>query len=326
MHPPCLTILLGTYNGGDYLPALLASLRDQDYPHWRLLIRDDGSDDGTPALLDRWSGDRRIEWLRDDLGRRGAVGNFARLLAAAAAGPGDYFLFADQDDAWCDDKLSRLLEVARVLERRHPDAPLLVHSDLEVVDQNLRPLAPSFMAFQGIRHVDREPLRVLLAQNFVTGCSCLFNRRLLELATPVPPEAQMHDWWLALLAAAVGRIGFVDRPLVRYRQHAGNQVGAKRLVRELNPLRGGWRGRLAAKRRHFNGTFTQARALSGRLRERGLLTPSLARRIDGYAGLMTQRRLSRLSAAAALRIRRLGWARQGLFLASLLLAPGREAP
>jgi hypothetical protein len=66
----------------------------------------------------------------------------------------------------------------------------------------------------------------LLVENCITGCASLINRRLAELARPIPPEAIMHDWWLALVASAFGTIGVVDVPTVRYRQHANNAIGA----------------------------------------------------------------------------------------------------
>ena len=72
--------------------------------------------------------------------------------------------------------------------------PILVHSDLTVVNQQLLLRNPSFLAYQGIKHESNFPIKVLLAQNFVTGCATAFNRALLELATPIPKEAVMHDW------------------------------------------------------------------------------------------------------------------------------------
>jgi hypothetical protein len=103
--------------------------------------------------------------------------------------------------------------------------PILVHSDLAVCDANIKLIAPSFWKFQRLNPQVAAFSR-LLVQNNVTGCTVLINRALADLAFPVPREAVMHDWWLALVASAAGKIGFVPKPLVRYRQHGANQIGA----------------------------------------------------------------------------------------------------
>jgi hypothetical protein len=113
------------------------------------------------------------------------------------------------------------------------DHPLLVHTDLAVVDRRLQPISPSFWRYQNIHPAGRETLNRLLAQNVVTGCSMMLNRALRERALPIPAEACMHDWWLALVAAAFGRITHLPEPTVLYRQHGGNDTGAKRWGRDF---------------------------------------------------------------------------------------------
>ena len=71
---------------------------------------------------------------------------------------------------------------------------------------------------------------MLLRHNLVTGCTLTCNRALLDLAMPFPDRLVMHDWWLALVAAACGEIRFLEEPTVRYRQHGRNQVGASSLL------------------------------------------------------------------------------------------------
>jgi hypothetical protein len=105
--------------------------------------------------------------------------------------------------------------------------PILVHLDLDVISEQLERIHPSFMGYQGLTHESRDPLRVLLTQNFVTGCATAINRPLLELATPLPVDVIMHDWWLALCAAACGRIEYLPHALFQYRQHDANQIEAE---------------------------------------------------------------------------------------------------
>jgi glycosyltransferase involved in cell wall biosynthesis len=225
---PPIDVLLATHNGADFLDAQVHSLLEQSQQGFRLLVRDDASTDGTAALLEEWSArcPGKIE-LIDGGGRRlGACGNFAALLARSAA---DYVMFCDQDDVWHPEKIARTLGRMTAAERETgADRPLLVHSDLAVVDKSLRPLGNSCWRYQHLDVRRGATLNRLLMQNVVTGCATMANRALVRKAVPIPPEAVLHDWWLALVAAAFGRIECLDEPTVRYRQHACNQVGAVR--------------------------------------------------------------------------------------------------
>ncbi|NLF31863.1 MAG: glycosyltransferase family 2 protein [Planctomycetes bacterium] len=228
MTAPAVDILLATYNGARWLEPLLASLDAQTHPHWRLIARDDGSTDDTPARLDAFAAGRgeRVRILRDDRGSLGARGNFAALLDASQA---PYAMFCDQDDVWLPDKIAVTLDRMRILEAaRGADTPLLVHTDLAVVDADLAPVAGSYWAYQRFAPARRMCFSRLLVQNVVTGCATMINAALRERAAPIPVEAVMHDWWLALAAAAFGTIEAIERPTLLYRQHGSNDTGAKR--------------------------------------------------------------------------------------------------
>ena len=64
-------------------------------------------------------------------------------------------------------------------------------------------------------------------QNIVTGCTVMGNRALFNHLEKIPKNAVMHDMWIALIASAFGKIGFVDKSTMLYRQHGNNSVGAK---------------------------------------------------------------------------------------------------
>lgn len=221
-------ILLATYNGGRYINQLLASIRSQSHTDFRLYVRDDGSTDDTVDIVTRASRqDDRIRIVDDGRGNQRVVQNFARLMEHALADGCLATFFSDQDDVWHSDKVETGVRELKRMEAQHgTTAPILVHSDLEVVDSELKPLHPSFIQFSGITNNLEQPLQTLLVQNFVTGCTMLANRPLLEAALPIPKEAVMHDWWLALCAASLGEISFLDQPTIKYRQHEDNQVGA----------------------------------------------------------------------------------------------------
>lgn len=216
-------IVLATFNGAAYVDALLASVAAQSVAPALVRVCDDGSSDCTRAVVERWQNTLPLRWLDAPPGA-GACGNFARLLAACE---GDYVMLADQDDVWDAEKIACAMRVMVMLESRWgTDVPLLVHGDLRLIDSAGQALAPSFMRHQHLDPLATEFERLLL-QNVVTGCTVLVNRALLREALPVPPDAAMHDWWLALVASAFGRIGFVEQATISYRQHGANQIGAR---------------------------------------------------------------------------------------------------
>lgn len=238
-------ILLATFNGAAYLPKMLESIRRQTCGDWRLFVRDDCSTDDTLDIVRQAAvADGRISLSADDRGRLGAVGNFGRLLELAQAQGPTTVSCADQDDVWLPHKLEcELRELRRLTAAHGAGTPLLVHSDLRVVDAELRPLRRSLHQAVHVDPLARDPLAALCVTNFVTGCTAMFNRALLNVVAPLPAAARMHDWWIALCAAALGRIGYLAEPTVLYRQHGDNVVGAASLWDRFNPMAAGFRSR-----------------------------------------------------------------------------------
>lgn len=217
------SILLATYNGENYLSQQLASLAAQEGADFTVLYQDDGSSDGTLVLLEAWSRkDPRFLPAAEQGKHLGAAGNFFSLLKQTDA---DFVLLCDQDDIWLPHKVTTLLQAAQhVLDHARP---LLVHSDAIVMDALGKELAPSFFRLQGWNPAATH-LNQLLVQNNATGCMMLLNRPLVDLVVSYgdPAKMFMHDWFIALTAAAFGQIIFVDEPLTMYRQHGDNAIGA----------------------------------------------------------------------------------------------------
>ncbi len=230
MHNPRsnVAILMATYNGESYVAAQIRSILDQTWPYWKLTIRDDGSQDGTPAIVSRFAEDfpDRISVLPSNGTPLGADGNFSCLMRHVES---DYFMFCDQDDVWLPGKVEKSLECMRALEEIHGTrCPLLIHTDLRVVDADLRELAPSVWRYGYHNPAFSRQLNRLLVQNMVFGCSILINSRLKELAAPVPESVVQYDWWLALAAVCLGHTGYLPESTILYRQHGRNSVGAAR--------------------------------------------------------------------------------------------------
>ncbi len=225
-----LSVALCTYHGEKYIGAQLNSLALQSLLPDELVAADDSRDLETRKLLEGFAEQASfpVRILPAASAPRGIVRNFS---LAVEQCEGDYIALCDQDDIWMSHKLAVSMECMKGMERRlGKETPILIHSDLMTVDGEGHPLSSSMMKSQGIANEEdmAEALKVLLVQNYVTGCTVLMNQSLKQLACPFPDKIVMHDWWLALLAASCGYIGYVAEPTIGYRQHGDNNVGAKR--------------------------------------------------------------------------------------------------
>jgi glycosyltransferase involved in cell wall biosynthesis len=220
-----IEILMATYNGEPFIHEQLDSIIAQSYSDWTLLIHDDGSQDATVDIVKKYAKkDSRIRLLEDGVATGGASANFGHLMAHSSA---EYISFCDQDDVWMKDKLQACMQKMIELEAKHGmAAPLLVHTDLKPTDIDLKPMSHSFWAYE---HIDprKNSLNRLLMQNVVTGNTMLINKTLVSKALPIPKDAIMHDWWIALVASAFGAIYPISKQMTLYRQHGKNDVGAK---------------------------------------------------------------------------------------------------
>ncbi len=218
-----IDILLASYNGEGFISEQIESVLKQSFPDWRLIIQDDCSSDNTAEIAQKYADQYpdKITLYRRETPSGSARNNFFSMLPLAES---EYIMFADQDDYWLEDKIKETYEKMRLLESESPDVPLLVHTDLTVADEKLNVISRSMFSYQGL---DKRAAAFnrLLAQNNITGCTMMVNRRLLDLVK-YHNKALMHDWWFGLIASSMGKIGFVDKPLILYRQHGGNELGA----------------------------------------------------------------------------------------------------
>lgn len=272
-----ISVALCTYNGESFLREQLKSVTAQTVRPCEIVVCDDHSSDSTCTIVDNFKKKSHCPvsiYQSED--RLGVVGNYSKALGLCR---GDYVALCDQDDIWLPDKLSFLLDAMRKAEQKYgKNIPVLVHSDLKVIDEKGSLLAHSFLKMQKLKHLDVHPLWGLLVQNFVTGCTVLVNRPLLAAALPIPQAAVMHDWWLALVAAALGIIVFVPEPTVLYRQHSKNVVGARRFYSGKNL------GRVLRLKEIDNDiakALAQAFALNERLNALGQKNEDLARLLQG---------------------------------------------
>ena len=194
-----ILILLAAYKGGRFIRPMVDSILAQDVGGWRLILSDDGED--TAPILQEYADKYPDKITHYRSGRRfgSAQKHFMHLLEQFG-GQADYIMFSDQDDVWHPDKVRLTLRLMEQAET-DPALPVLVHTDLRVVDGQLHEMDPSFQHYSGLDG-HRLALEQLLVQNVVTGCTMMINRSLARLACRPVGEGDMlmHDWWLALIA------------------------------------------------------------------------------------------------------------------------------
>ena len=219
-------ILLATYEGERFIKEQLDSLFNQTHKNFHIYVRDDLSKDKTVSIVEDFieKYPQKITLLKSSA-RLGVKANFSSLMNVSNA---PYVMFCDQDDVWLPNKIEKTLDRMIELEVVHKQKPLLVHTDLAVVDENLKIKNRSFWNYIHVKPSNGHSFNRLLSQNVVTGCTVMVNRLLVEIARPIPNECFMHDWWLALVASAFGRVAIINESLMLYRQHGKNTLGAKK--------------------------------------------------------------------------------------------------
>ena len=241
---PKIAILLSTYNGAKYIAEQLDSLLAQSYSNFVIVTRDDGSTDATCSIVADYASrhPQLFLCLSNDGVNRGASASFSCLIEYVLQHKSElglvkaYMMFCDQDDVWYPEKIARQIDAILAAEADGDGAtmavqlPLLVHTDLAVVSEKLEPIEPSLASFQRLDN-ERNSFSNIVISNLVTGCTALVNEELASKLVPIPEDAIMHDWWLALGAVAFGKRIFLNAPMVSYRQHGANTIGARRHVK-----------------------------------------------------------------------------------------------
>lgn len=220
-----VTILLATYNSEPFIREQLDSILNQTYKDWRIVVRDDLSSDNTLDIIKDYQ--RRYSGKFDLLDNEGkslkAYRNFYEILSKVES---DYYMFCDHDDVWLPPKIE--ISMQRMNEVEKPDVPVIVHTDMKVVDKDLNLINESFWQYSRMLP-EHTKFKELVLCNSVNGCTMLFNHKAREVALSHFEHATMHDMLVTRTVAACGGIiSPIYTQTVLYRQHGNNVAGANK--------------------------------------------------------------------------------------------------
>jgi glycosyltransferase involved in cell wall biosynthesis len=223
-----IDILLATYNGEKYLKQQLDSLINQTFQKFRIIVRDDGSKDNTLRILNTYKAEFENKFIiiNDDFGNLGSTKCFMKLLEYSN---NKYIMFCDQDDFWLPNKVEISLNKIKLLGKNQSEfKPLLVFTDLTLVDENLIEFEKSLWKYQKLNTHISNNWRHLAAQNVITGCTIIMNRAAKEVSLPFPAmfNEMIHDQWIGINVSKFGEINFLKQSTILYRQHSSNLEGS----------------------------------------------------------------------------------------------------
>ena len=290
-----VSVALCTFNSALFIEDQLRSILGQSVLPAEIVISDDGSTDDTLTRVQAVFGEYRdapiaLRVLAGEV-QLGVTRNFQRAVEACT---GDLIALSDHDDVWHFDRLSSAITAFEV----EPEL-LLQHSDARLVDEYGDPLELSLFDALAVSRGERDALAegrafdVYLRRNLATGATVLFRQSLLRLALPFPIE-WVHDEWLAIVAAAVGRVGFIDQELIDYRQHSGNEIGVEKPTLRYRVKRA-----LQPRGTRYDDLAVRSRVLANRLQllsvdDRMLQRVREKARFENVRAALPPRRLARL--------------------------------
>jgi glycosyltransferase involved in cell wall biosynthesis len=215
LHNPTNTsvaVVVATYNGATYLLAQLESIALQTHKPAQIIIVDDASSDDTVRIANKFATEHPNVLVVQNETRLGYIKNFEKGMLLATA---SYVALSDQDDIWVPHKLETLLA--------NIGGQMLAYSDSELIDAEGQLLNQKMSTIKN-QLAYHTPIMYAIGA-WAPGHAMLFKKELIEKAAPFPTLVT-HDFWLGFVATCYGTVVYVNEPLVHYRQHAQNAIGA----------------------------------------------------------------------------------------------------
>ncbi len=230
-----IDVLMATYNGEKYIREQIESILNQTYKDFRLIISDDNSQDNTVNILKEYQkkDDRIIVYTQKE--NLGYIKNFEFLLSKVE---NEIYMLSDQDDYWLEEKISK------TYLKMKQDKADLVFTDLEVVNQNLEKIYPSFDKYMKLdKKINKfRNYKLQYLYNCVTGCTVMSKKSFIPQILPLPSKSKYvpHDFWIALVISLKGKVTYLPDKTIKYRQHENNQIGSDKpshRIKKLEDLR-----------------------------------------------------------------------------------------
>lgn len=222
-------IIMCTYNGEKYIEEQLDSIANNSISDWMLFVKDDCSTDSTleKVRIFEQRFPERVRIIKNPK-QQGAAFNFLSMTyeIGKLISDDDFVMLCDQDDVWNVNKIEITLQKMREVTTEYGNSiPLLVCSDVEVVDENLKVIAKSF---KDMNHYNAKKIDFshLMMENKVQGCTTMINKAFISKLKQLPKHVCMHDGWMGLIASAMGKIAYIEQTTMRYRQHSKNVMGS----------------------------------------------------------------------------------------------------
>ena len=218
-------ILVATCNGEKYVKEQIDSILNQTYENIRVIVSDDRSDDSTPKILKEIAKSDKRVILNLQKERLGVINNFEFLLKQVKS---NFYMFSDQDDFWLPNKVEKMME-----RQKQEDADL-VFGDLEVVNEKLETMYPSYGDYMLLYRKIKKCINSYeynYLYNCVTGCTILGKTSMLDKILPLPNTSKyvLHDHWIGIITGIYGKVAYVEETYIKYRQHGNNQVGTDKI-------------------------------------------------------------------------------------------------
>jgi len=218
MNKPLVSIAVCTYNGEKFLKEQLDSIVNQTYPNLEIIVVDDQSSDQTLAILKSYAEEHANIKVYQNETNLGYIKNFEKAIGLCK---GEFIALSDQDDIWDLNKIELLVgEIGRSVLIYHDSS--FIASDGSSLNKNLSDV---------INMYEGNSFKPFLLSNSVSGHACLFRRDLVNYCLPFPLGV-FHDRWIGFTAGNLGSIKYIDKTLVKYRQHEKSDTNILKLKRE----------------------------------------------------------------------------------------------
>ncbi len=213
MSNPLISIAMATYNGEKYLREQLDSIYNQTYSNIEVLVCDDCSNDNTTSILKEYKDNFGLKYFVNKV-NLGYVKNFERAISLCS---GEFIALSDQDDIFLPRKIETLVNEIKDYD--------VIHSDAYLINDIGNIFSKSFSEYSKKIIKPKSEIDLIL-NGCVTGCTCMMKSSFAKEITPFPDNLYVHDKWIGFVAFKNSSLKYIDKSLIKYRQHSLNSIGA----------------------------------------------------------------------------------------------------